>query len=63
VGNVSIVQFQKISILPPPEGIGITRGWQGSVKQKNLQKYMKLNWNFQTNRGSWNNFLPWGRYG
>ena len=41
------VQFQKISIFPPTEGIGISQGVAGFGRPKNLKKYMKLNWNFQ----------------
>jgi len=32
---------------PPREGIGISWGVGGSTRQKNLNKCMKLNWNFQ----------------
>ena len=32
---------------PPTEGIGISWGLEGSVRQKHLKKCMKLNWNFQ----------------
>jgi len=41
------VRFQKISILPPIEGIGISWGMGGSMRPRNLKKCMKLNWNFQ----------------
>ena len=45
------MQFHKISILPPTEGIGISwgrgGGCGGSVRPKHLKKCMKLNWNFQ----------------
>ena len=41
------VQFQKISIFPPTEGIGISQVVAGFGRPKNLKKYMKLNWNFQ----------------
>ena len=40
------VQFQKISILPPTEGIGISWRVGGSVRPKNLKKCIKLKWNF-----------------
>ena len=40
------VQFQKIPILPPTEGIGNFLGVGGSVRPKKLKKCMKLNWNF-----------------
>ena len=42
----TIVQFQKISILPPTEGIGISWGMGGSGRSKNIKKCMKLYWNF-----------------
>ena len=42
----SIVQFQKISILPPKKGLEFPGGWRGSVRLKNLKKCMKFNWNF-----------------
>jgi len=47
------VQFQKISIPPPPtaEGIGISWGVGGSVRPRNLKKCMKLNRNFQRGGG------------
>ena len=32
---------------PPTEGIGISGGVEGSIKPKNLEKGMKLSWNFQ----------------
>ena len=41
------MQFQKISILPPTEGIGISWGMGGSGRSKNMKKCMKLYWNFQ----------------
>jgi len=41
-----IVQFQKISILPPQKGLEFP-GWGGSMRPRNLKKCMKLNWNFQ----------------
>ena len=41
------VQFQKISILPPTEGIGISWGMGGSGRSKNMKKCMKLYWDFQ----------------
>ena len=44
--HLVIVQFQKISTLPPTEGIGISWGVGGSVRPKKLKKCMKLNWNF-----------------
>ena len=40
-----IVQFQKISILPPQKGLDCC------AKPKNLKKCMKLNWNFQRGWG------------
>lgn len=43
----SNAQFQKISILTPREGIGISWEVGGSVRSKNLKKCIKLNWNFQ----------------
>ena len=53
-----IVQFQKISILPPqkelefPGGGGEGEGGGGgSASPNNLKKYMKLNWNFQKGKG------------
>ena len=51
--NIWIVQFQKISILPPPppKGIGISWGGGGSVRPKNIKKCMKLNLNFQRGGG------------
>ena len=42
----NIVQFQKISILPPQKGL------EGSVRPKILKKCMKFNWNFQRGGGS-----------
>ena len=45
------MQLQKISKLPPTEGIGISWGVGGSVRPKNLKKCMKLNWNFQRGGG------------
>ena len=47
---IIIVQFQKISILPPQKGLEFPggEGWGvGSVQPTNLKKYMKLNWKFQ----------------
>jgi len=44
------VQFQKISILPSTEGIGISCG-VGFSKTKHLKKCIKLNWNFQRGGG------------
>ena len=41
-----IAQFQKISILPPPEGIEIPWKVGGSMRPKRLMICMKLNWNF-----------------
>jgi len=46
------VQFQKISILPPlhppvTKRAGISWGWGGSLRPKNVKKCMKLNWSFQ----------------
>ena len=43
-----IVQFQKVSILPPSptEGIGIL-GVGDPERPKHLKKCMKRNWNFQ----------------
>ena len=49
---ISIMQFQKISILPPTEGIGISWGVGDSVRSKNLKKCKKLNCNFQGGGGS-----------
>ena len=47
-----IVQLQKISIYTPPtEGIGIFVGVGGSVRPKNLKKFVKLYWNFQRGGG------------
>ena len=48
---VYIVQFQKISILRPQKGLEFPRGLEGSVRQKNLKKSMKLHWNFQRDGG------------
>ena len=45
------VQFQKIPILPPTEGIGNFLGVGGSVRPKKLKKCMKLNLNFQGSGG------------
>ena len=46
-----IVQFQEISILPPEKGLEFSGGWRvlQAVRLKNLKKCMKLNlnWNFQ----------------
>ena len=36
---------------PPTEGIGISWGVGGSIRQKNLKKCIKLNWNFQRGGG------------
>ena len=64
----SIMQFQKISILPPPppqKGLEFPRGVGSSVRPKNSKKCMKLNWNFKRG-GGWRlrkKSLPWGRYG
>jgi len=43
---VENVWFQKISILPPQKELEFPGGG-GSMRPKNLKKYMKLNWNFQ----------------
>ena len=51
IGHIRIVQFQKISILPPQKGMEFPGGWGGSLRPKNLKKCTKLNWNFQ--RGGW----------
>ena len=45
--RIVIVQFQKISTLPPQKGFGISWGVEGSVRPKNSKKCMKLNCNFQ----------------
>ena len=45
------VQFQKISVLSPTEGIGISCGVGGSVMLKKLKKCMNLNWNLQRGGG------------
>ena len=65
-----IVQFPKISILPPQKGLEFPGGLKGgggrggAVRQKKNQKCIKLNWNFQRcGRGSQKKFLLWGRYG
>ena len=51
-GRGSIVQFQKISILPPKMGLEFPREWGGgTVRTKGLKKCMKLNWNFQRGGG------------
>ena len=47
---MGIVQFQKISILPPQKGLEFNGGG-GSRRPKNLKKCMKLNWNFQRGGG------------
>ena len=47
------VHFQKISILPPTEGIGISWGMGGSGKSKNMKKCMKLYWDFQRGGEVW----------
>ena len=64
------MQSQKISILPPKKGLefpGGQGGWVGgSVRAKNLKKFMKLNWNFQKGRrgrGLRKKSLLWGRCG
>ena len=49
---VYIVMLQKISILPPTEGIG---GFMIMHRQKKLKKFMDLNLNFQ--RGRYGYFL------
>ena len=36
------MQVQKISILPPQKGLEFPGGWEGSVRQNNLKKCMKL---------------------
>ena len=47
-----IVQFQKISILPPQKGLEFPGRWGGgSERPKNLKKCMKLSWNFQRGGG------------
>ena len=46
-----IVQFQKISILPPQKVMEFPGGVGGSARPKNVKKCMKLIWNFQ--RGGW----------
>ena len=51
IENYCIVQFQKISILPPQKGMEFPVGVGGSVRPKNLKKCMKLNWNFQKGGG------------
>jgi len=56
------LQYQKISIFPPTEGIGISRGVRGSLRPKNLKKFIKFNWNFQRGGGLGKKSLPWGRY-
>ena len=43
--------FQKMSIPPPPEGIGNLEIPGGGAQRPKLRKCMKLNWNFQ--RGGW----------
>ena len=45
------VHFQKISILPPTEGIGISWGMGASGRSKNIKKCMKLYYNFQRGGG------------
>ena len=42
-----IVQFQKISILPPEKGLEFPGGWGDSGRSKNIKKCMKLYRNFQ----------------
>ena len=49
--HYSNIQFHKISIVPPTEGIGIFWVVGGSVRPRNLKKCMKLNWNFQRGGG------------
>ena len=46
------MQFQKISILPPKKGLEFPWGVGGSIRPKNLKKFMKLNWNIQRDEGS-----------
>jgi len=46
-----IVQYQKISILPPQKGLEF-RGGGGSLRPKNLKKCIKFNWNFQKGKGA-----------
>ena len=60
-GSTQIVQFQKISILPPQKGLEYPGGVGGSVSPKNLKKCMKLN--FQRVGGSYKKCLPWERCG
>ena len=60
---IEIVQFQKISILPPQKGLEFPGGVGGSVRPKNLKKCMKLNWNFQRGGGVLEKIPSWGRYG
>ena len=57
------MQFQKISILLPKKGLEFPWGVGGSIRPKNLKKFMKLNWNIQRDEGSSEKSLPWGRYG
>ena len=60
------MQVQKISILPPTEGIAISLGVGAhSVRPNNLKKCAKLNWNFQRGGGgiSEKKSLPWEGYG
>ena len=46
------MQFLKISILPGQKGLEFLGSEvRGSVRSKNLKKFMKVNWNFQ--RGGW----------
>ena len=49
--HYSNIQFHKISIVPPTEGIGIFWVVGGSVRPRNLKKCMKFNWNFQRGEG------------
>jgi len=49
------VQYQKISTLPPTEGIGISWGVGSSLRPKNLKECIKFNWDFQ--RGGGGGFL------
>ena len=42
-----IVQYQKISILPPHKGLEFSWGMGGSGRAKNIKKCMKLYWSFE----------------